>query len=333
MSGARPQASDALAGRSRSGRDARGMGRRPGSSCPEPVPRLPAVHLARDHADQVVARQVRTGSWARLTRGAYLLEPSSLTPRGRALARILAVDERLVSPHWFSHESAALIWGLPTWRTPDVTHVRQQGRPSARRDRGVLRHAGELDERRRATVGTLPVTDLEQTMVDCARSLPPVAGLVVADAALRAGADRATALGIVESVKGRNGTARARAVIEAADDGAESPGETASRLAVLRAGLPRPDTQIRVDTRLGTFWADLGWGDWSVLLEYDGRTKYLSVDDLVREKRRQDALVDAGYRVLRVTKEDLRRPDDLAARVRRSLPPDVALVPRPLLRG
>ena len=177
------------------------------------------------------------------------------------------------------------------------------------------------------------MTDLELTMVDCARSLPPLAGLVVADAALRAGADRERAFSLLDGSTGRNGVSRARAVIELADDGAESPGETATRFVVLREGLPRPETQVRVETRLGTFWADAGWDEWLVLLEYDGRAKYRSTDDLIREKRRQDALLETGRRMVRVTREDIARPMPLVAGIRRLLPDDVPIVRRPLLRA
>ena len=92
------------------------------------------------------------------------------------------------------------------------------------------------------------------------------------------------------------------------------------RFVLLRAGLPQPDTQVRVDSRLGTFWGDLGWERWRTLLEYDGRSKYTGREALIEEKRRHDAIVEAGWRILRVTKEDLRAPSALLARVTRLLP-------------
>ena len=309
------------------------MGLRPGAPLPIPLRRVPTVLLARDHPEQVVAARARSGAWVRLQRGAYVPAGRVTAPRERAVAHIVAVQERLTSLHWFSHESAALLWGLPTWRTPTVTHVRQPGRAGAGRDRAICRHCGGVDERHLTAVAGIPVTDLELTMVDCARTLPPLAGLVVADAALRAGADRQAALAMLDAARGRNGAARARAVIELADDGAESPGETATRFVLLREGLPRPATQVPVATRLGTFWADVGWDEWSVVAEYDGHVKYASVDDLVREKRRHDAMVEAGRRILRVTKDDLAQPVRLAARARVLLPPGIPTVRRPLLRS
>ncbi|MBO9553421.1 hypothetical protein [Cellulomonas sp.] len=77
---------------------------------------------------------------------------------------------------------------------------------------------------------------------------------------------------------------------------------------VLRDGLPLPTTQVSVSTPAGTFWSDLGWPEWRVALEYDGRGKYAAEagEAFIREKRRHDAIQDAGWRVVRATKEDLR---------------------------
>mgnify|MGYP005813871781 CR=1 FL=1 len=303
---------------------------RPGSTPARP-PALPRVQLSRDHDRQAVANKRRRGEWERIGRGASVAASDRLDQRARALARIEAVHERLVTPHWFSHESAALLWGLPVWRTPGVTHVHQRGRASARRDPSVRRHSARVDATHLTTVAGLPVTDLVQTMVDCARTLRPLPGMVVGDAALRAGADRTMALAMLDELRGERGTARARAVIELADDGAESAGETATRFIVLRAGLPRPQTQVMVETRLGAFWTDLGWEEWRAALEYDGRAKYRTGEDLIAEKRRSDAIGEATWRMLRVTKEDIAAPPLLIARVMPLLPNGVRLVRRPLL--
>ena len=310
------------------------MALRPGSPLPTPATALPRVHLARDYDHGLVAAKVRAGAWERVGVGAYVSRRPAPTGREMLLARIVAVHANLRLPHWFSHGSAALLWGLPLWRSPGpVVHVRQESQPSGSREAVVRRHPGGVEECHRAFVGSLPVTDLAQTMVDATRTLPALDGLVVADAALRAGADRAAVLRALAEMAGYRGVARARAVVGLSDEGAESPGETATRFVLLRAGLPRPETQLAVPTRLGTFWADLGWDEWRVLLEYDGRVKYSTRYDLLREKRREDALREAGYRVLRVTSEDLRHPAVLVARVRHLLPDGIATTRRPLLRS
>ena len=51
-----------------------------------------------------------------------------------------------------------------------------------------------------------------------------------------------------------------------------------------------------MSTRLGSFWSDLGWEEWLLLMEYDGRRKYAGRADEVffREKQRHHAVWRPG---------------------------------------
>jgi very-short-patch-repair endonuclease len=252
--------------------------------------------------------------------------------RERALARIVALHRRLGAQHWFSHDSAALVWGLPLWRLPTTTHVIHEHRRGLGADPAVTWHFSRPAQAERAVASGLPVTSLERTAVDCATSLDPLGGLVVADAALRAGAPPERIAELLRARVGSRGIRAAREVLALADGGAESPGETATRFVLLRAGLPVPTTQVHVPTRLGSFWSDLGWVEWRLLVEYDGKAKYgADPEALLREKRRHDAVVEAGWRVVRVTRDDL-AAGDVVERVVRHLPPGILLAPRRFLR-
>ncbi len=313
------------------------MPRRPGDLLVPTPGRRPDVIRAAERPPDEVRRHVRSGQWERVARGVYLPtaaadEPGAARARAVEHARIVGIHERLAAPHWFSHESAALVWGLPLWRLPAATHVLHQHRRGLGADPAVRWHHGCSTERDRAVLDGLPVTSLARTVVDCAAALPALHGLVVADAALRAGVDPEVLAMLLDERTGRRGVHRARAVIGAADGGAESAGESGTRYLLLRAGLPAPTTQVRVATRLGSYWGDLGWEEWRLLLEYDGRSKYRAdADALAREKRRHDAIVEAGWRVLRVTKEDLVR-GDLVSRVHRLIPQPTPLTPRRYLQ-
>lgn len=242
------------------------------------------------------------------------------------------MHRRLEAQHWFARDSSALVWGLPLWRVPTATHVMHEHRRGRGADPAVDWHFGSLHLADRAIVSGLPVTSLERTAVDCAAALGALGGLVVADAALRAGADPERIAEVIRERAGARGIRVARAVVSLADGGAESPGETATRFVLLRAGLPAPTTQVHVRTRLGSFWSDLGWEEWRLLVEYDGRSKYLADPDaLLREKRRHDAVVDEGWRVVRVTADDL-AAGNVVARVARYLPPGAEWQPRRFLR-
>ncbi len=315
------------------------MPRRPGG--PDPLAyahvSVPRVWLDRDVGPGVASAKVAGGEWIRVRRGAYIavdgLDPDvHIRGRQTALARLSAVSLQTAGGIVFSHESAALLWGLPLFRLPVRTHLlvptAQAGDSAADVARHHLRQGPYDVVARRG----LPVTGLEQTVVDCARTLGPRGGLVVADAALAAGARR-DLLGQILAAAGRGrGVRCAREVLAAADDGAESPGETLARWALLRAGLPAPVTQVPVETHLGVFWVDLGWPALRFAAEYDGVEKYGggTTAVLIAEKRRQDAIEEAGWRVVRLTAGDVRDPVALARRLRPRLPGGV-LRPRRLL--
>ncbi|MBK8468782.1 MAG: hypothetical protein IPL45_03020 [Actinomycetales bacterium] len=55
--------------------------------------------------------------------------------------------------------------------------------------------------------------------------------------------------------------------------------------------------------------------DW-VIVEFDGRVKYVNAAVLWDEKRREDALRALGYEVVRVTWADLEHPERVASLIR-----------------
>lgn len=254
-----------------------------------------------------------------------------------SLAHIAAVRAQLHADQVVSHVSAALLWGLPLLVEPPAVHVIQSTHPRASLASDVIRHVMALPPDEVAVRAGQPVTTLERTAVDCAMTLGPAGGLIVMDAALHRGADGELLAELLARRPGARGVRTARAVLAAADGGAESPGETLARLAIVRLGVVPPVTQIAVETDLGTFWSDLGWPDWGVVGEYDGVAKYTvrgdAVDAVLREKRRQEAIEEAGRTVLRLVSDDCRNPLRLLGRLRRVLPPQAFGVPvSPYLR-
>ncbi|MFD6136281.1 hypothetical protein [Isoptericola sp. NPDC060257] len=244
------------------------------------------------------------------------------------LARIAATARTLRTDHCFSHESAALLHGLWVYRLAEEVHVSQAWKPKVRREGGtpLRRHPVDVPPRDRTTTSTgLPVTTLERTMVDCARWLPGERALVVADSGLRAGADPEVVETVLADGAGRPGVRQARQIMALADARSESVGETRLRWLLDAAGLEPPELAVAVSTWRGTAWVDVGWPGLSVGIEFDGVVKYSGGEygdpreRLLDEKRRHDALAEAGWTVLRVTWEDLADPDRLIARIRRAL--------------
>ncbi|MFS0702978.1 hypothetical protein AB6N23_00505 [Cellulomonas sp. 179-A 9B4 NHS] len=317
------------------------MPRRPGPPSPVQLDATapPAVHLAGQHPRTDVERLVRHGTWVRIRHGVYVdaawLSDGPDADRRRALARLEALRRTSPRPPLLLRESAALAWGLPLVVVPEVSHTAGRSNPTSHGARDVVRHVVDVPVRHTTEHRGYRVTTLERTAVDCATVLHPYAALVVADAALHVGADRDVMLALLDAARGRRGVRRARAVLEVADGGAESPGETWTRWTVLRLGYPVPETQVPVDTGGGRYWADIGYPAWRLLIEYDGAEKYGTdgrdaVAALRRERRRQLAVEDAGWRVVRVTAHDRRHVDAFEARLRTALP-DAPRTARPHL--
>ena len=93
--------------------------------------------------------------------------------------------------------------------------------------------------------------------------------------------------------------------------------ETRIRLELIRARLPRPAVQAELCDASGNFIgrADLYYPDRRLVIEYDGRNHK---DRLVADLRRQNALVNAGYHLLRFTGVDMRTPGSVVTQVRRA---------------
>jgi len=294
---------------------------------PEPRP-LPPVVLSRPDREADIARGVKAGQLERIRRGAYRVarnaaEGVALERERRVLERIAAELESRTSAFWFSHTSAALLWGCWTWRLADEVHTVQLTPPDVPGfDRSLRRHwSKDLPERDRATLAGVPVTSLARTAVDCARLLRPEQAVVVVDSALRMGAASDELARILGEHAGRRGVRSARRVLQVADGRVESPGESLVRWFIVEAGMPRPVAAVPVDTWSGRRWVDLGWPELKIGLEFDGALKYDGtfgdgVQALVAEKTRHDALVEAGWILIRVTWDDLLHPERLAARVR-----------------
>ena len=93
--------------------------------------------------------------------------------------------------------------------------------------------------------------------------------------------------------------------------------ETRLRLQLLKARLPRPEVQVDLHDSAKRFLgrADLYYRDCSLVIEYDGESHR---DRIASDLRRQNALFNAGYHLLRFTAVDMRTTDSVAAAVQKA---------------
>lgn len=117
----------------------------------------------------------------------------------------------------------------------------------------------------------------------------------------------------------RRGVALLRRALELSHPAAESPMETRLRMMLVMAGLPRPQVQTTLRDESGVFIArpDLYYPIHRLAIEYDGATHK---DSIVADSRRQNRLLESGYRVLRFTAADvLANPSSVITLVRRAI--------------
>ena len=87
-----------------------------------------------------------------------------------------------------------------------------------------------------------------------------------------------------------------------------------------QAGLPAPFIQHPNRTRLGTFYPDFYWREHRLIGECDGAVKYADKDAMVREKTRDQVLLDEGNRFVRwMAREVMLTPQVVVSRVARAL--------------
>jgi hypothetical protein len=270
-----------------------------------------------------IRRAVRRGQWSAPRRNALCVLPPAAGD-GRQLGtsvEIRAAAAALVRPELtVSHESAAAMHGLPLLITPARPRLTTTGNGGGERD--ILVHSARLPDDDRTLWFGIPITVVARTVIDIARNAGVRAGLVAADAALAEALLTADELGAaVECAVRWPGVRRARRVVELASPLSESPLESLTRLLVVESGLPTPHLQVPVRTARGRYRVDGLWPERGVVFEADGLLKYAAPSDLRAEKLRQEDLERAGYRVVRVTWQDVwthpsRTVDRIAAALR-----------------
>ncbi|MEU5724493.1 hypothetical protein ABZ783_22055 [Micromonospora sp. NPDC047738] len=167
----------------------------------------------------------------------------------------------------------------------------------------------------------IPTTAPARTCWDLARWLDVVEAVVLIDGLLARGlTDVATLRGYALARAGRRGWRSLLRAVDLADAGAESPQESRTRVRLVLAGLPRPQSQWVVSHQ-GRFVArlDLAWPEFKVAVEYDGRW-HDDPEQFHRDRRRRNRLLGAEWIVLHVTAKRLRDDfEGLLAEVRTAL--------------
>lgn len=120
---------------------------------------------------------------------------------------------------------------------------------------------------------------------------------------------------LAQRYPGRRGIRMAGIALDLADGGSQSPKETWLRLLLIRAGFPRPKTQIPVCNDFGEPFAylDMGWEDLKVSAEYHGEHHWTDRRQQSWDIRRQEKVEGRGWINIRVVAGE--RPAGIIQRV------------------
>ena len=238
----------------------------------------------------------------------HRLGPRVYAPREAAdnpMIRLKAAMLRLPTVAVFSGRSAAFLHGLDSVFPSDI-EVTLPPRCSISRRVGIKIRRRRLYSNEVVVRQGFRVTSALRTVVDIASRLDLVEGAVILDTALHKRLIRRDQIPA-------NG--RLRKAVALAEPATESPMETRLRLLLVLAGLPRPQVQVSLPRVFAR--ADLYYPESRLVIEYDGATHRNS---LAADNRRQNRLIEAGYRVLRFSASDvLGEPADVVELVRRAL--------------
>jgi very-short-patch-repair endonuclease len=264
-----------------------------------------------------IGQRVKAGQLQRLWRGVYAFGHRKLTRQGHLIAAVLACGPNAV----VSHLAAAVEWELLTFGARAIDVTVPAGGTRAERPGIRLHCTRSLDPDDVTCKDGIPMTTPAKTLIDLdavvsARLLERAFEQAQIRRLLPAGALEAA----IERAHGRR-TRILRALIAR-----ERRARTVTRseleerfLALIRCdGLPEPE----VNARLAGYEVDFLWRGRRRVIEVDGHAYHSTRQAASRDRRKDDDLEAAGYRVTRFTADQiLHDPSDTLERTRRALGP------------
>jgi very-short-patch-repair endonuclease len=256
---------------------------------------------------RTITRWEKDGKLHRLHRGVYAVGHEALSWDGRCMAAVLANE-----PAVAGHITAGWIWGLVRYK-PGTFHLTAPTRRH-RKDRVVV-HFATLEPEDLTTVDGIPVTSPARTVLDLAADKSRDVGRLLERADERRLLDRRRFEALAARAGGHPGRVKFATALEAYQPETatlRSGLEKRFRDLVLRAGLPRPQTNVVVEGyELDAYWEAEGFA-----VELDVYATHGSPRSFEADRERADDLLLAGIELIRVTDVRLdREPRETVARV------------------
>jgi hypothetical protein len=251
-----------------------------------------------------VRKRVASGRLHRVYAGVFAVGHAPLTRRGWYIAAVLACGEGSALA---CREAAALRSLRESNRsTVDVVSPRRAGRGRA----GIDAHTSStLLPRDIEIVDAIPCTSVARTLLDLAAVLPR--------RAVERAFDQAEVLRVLDArqiedvlarTTGHHGNATLRSILDG-----HAPGSTLTRNGLEEAflgicdaaGLPRPEVNAWIALEPLGYEADFLWRTRGLIAETDGRGAHTTRRAFEHDRRRDQRLTVAGWRVVRFSREQV----------------------------
>ncbi|HYX95488.1 MAG TPA: hypothetical protein VE823_10505 [Geodermatophilus sp.] len=276
----------------------------------------PAYTAASARAAGLTRARLRSSRFVRLAHDFVACPDDAIDQRERLalLAGLLPVDAA------YSHSTAAALLGTHV-DMPVRAHVAMTPRRVLPQRAEFVVHTRRLADDDVVVHHGLRTTSGPQTWLDLAERLPPHELVALGDALMRGGHLPAEALfRRLERATRVRGVVRARRCAPLLTPLAMSRPESLVRYWLVTSELPTPRPQVEVRDRWGRVVAhgDLGYEDWKVLLEYEGR-QHAEPEQFGKDIDRYSLMAADGWLVLRFAARHAESPTVVVDRTRRAL--------------
>lgn len=180
---------------------------------------------------------------------------------------------------------------------------------NARPPQGVKTRAELLLPGETRRVGEYELTTPKRTAFDLARRGTIGQAVARLDALARATDFKVTDVAeLARRHRHTPGLRQLAVALDLVDGGSQSPRETRLRLLLIKAGFPRPQTQIPVLGPDGypKYFLDMGWEDIKLAVEYDGDQHRTSRPQFVWDAERLEYIIGVGWTHIKVLAEHRR---------------------------
>ena len=270
-----------------------------------------------------IATLCRRKQLRRLFWGTYLVNADLVgEPSSRTRVRSALLSAGGVAIRDTAAELLGIAGAFPGDRPVHIACPVGSGRRQRVVDRDLRYHEVTLRPSEITVVDEMRVSSVVRTLADLLLSLDRLSAVSAVDSALQRGLLQPQDLAAVrDALAGRHRGEMAADWIGDVNARAESPLETRSRLRCVDGGVPPDELQAEILDGEGNFLArvDMLWRAGRVIGEADGAEFHDRPDALYRDRERQNALISAGFKVIRFTWKDTVRPGDIPEMVRTAL--------------